>query len=108
MPKRMIAAVAGVLASLLWPAGVAAADGDAQRGLEKAREVCAHCHVVEEGGSGNAALPSFPAIAKDPATDDSRLRAWQSPPHPQMPQFGSLTEQDVADIVAYIESLETE
>lgn len=108
MPKRMIAAVAGVLASLLLPAGTAAADGDAKRGLEKSREVCALCHIVEENGSGNADLPTFPGIAEDPATDDSRLRAWLSVPHPQMPQFDSLTAQDVEDIIAYIESLKTE
>lgn len=83
----------------------AAADGDAGRGLEKSREVCALCHIVEEGGQGNASLPSFPSIARDPETDDSRLRAWLAVPHPQMPQFDSLTAQEVEDIIAYIESL---
>lgn len=85
-----------------------ASAADAEAGLEKSREVCALCHIVEEGGQGNAGLPTFINIANDPETDASRLRAWLAVPHPQMPQFDSLTAQDVENIIAYIESLKTE
>lgn len=106
MPRRLLFPGFAAAALLtLTPQATLAADGDAGRGLEKSRQVCALCHVVEEGGSGNASLPTFEGIAKDPATDAARLRAWQAAPHPQMPQFGSLSDQDVADIIVYIESL---
>lgn len=102
----LAALIAGVIFAL--PQVAAAADGNADRGLEKSREVCALCHIVEDGGQGNAGLPTFPGIAKDPETDAARLRAWLAVPHPQMPQFDSLTAQDVEDIIAYIESLKGE
>ena len=108
MQRFALAALAAPLSLILGAAQAGAADGDAQRGLEKSREVCALCHIVEEGGQGNADLPTFGNIANDPETDAARLRAWLAVPHPQMPQFDSLTPQDVEDIIAYIESLKTQ
>jgi mono/diheme cytochrome c family protein len=109
MLQRAVFLTSAVLAlGVALPQLASAADGDAKRGLEKSREVCALCHIVEEGGQGNAGLPTFIAIANDPATDAARLRGWLAVPHPQMPQFDSLTARDVEDIIAYIESLKTE
>ncbi len=105
MRRRILTAVIGVLTALALGPQALAADGDPGRGLEKSRQVCALCHVVEENGQGNASLPTFPGIARDPATNADRLRAWLAVPHPQMPQFDSLSTQDVEDIIAYIESL---
>ncbi|MEX0923451.1 MAG: cytochrome c [Rhodovibrionaceae bacterium] len=102
---RAYSTVLGLLLLLATTPASLAADGDAGRGLEKSRQVCALCHLVEEGGQGNASLPTFPGITQDPATDESRLRAWLAVPHPQMPQFDSLSAQDVEDIIAYIQSL---
>jgi mono/diheme cytochrome c family protein len=108
MQRFVPAALAATLFLAFGAGSASAADGDAQRGLEKSREVCALCHIVEESGQGNADLPTFANIANDPETDAARLRAWLAVPHPQMPQFDSLTPQDVDDIIAYIESLKTE
>lgn len=82
-----------------------AAAGDPQAGLELARQACAFCHVVEEGGRGSDAVPSFPAIAREAGDDIEALRSFTVQPHPQMPQFADLSERQLDDLVAHFRSL---
>lgn len=90
-------------ASLLLTATAQA--GDPQAGLELARQACAFCHLVEEGGRGSDAVPGFPTIAREAGDDIETLRAFTIQPHPQMPQFADLSERQVDDLIAYFRSL---
>ncbi len=78
--------------------------GDAARGLDIARQVCAHCHVVEEGGRGTDAVPSFRQVATQPGVTEAQLRGFLVDPHPRMPD-PQLTNQEVEDLVRYLDSL---
>lgn len=84
----------------------AALAADPRAGQELAREACAFCHVVEDGGRGSDAVPSFRAIAQEAGDGIDRLRAFTVEPHPQMPQFADLSERQVDDLIAYFRSLQ--
>lgn len=92
-----------ILVAVGLPATAAA--GDPQAGLALARQACAFCHVVEDGGRGSDAVPSFPAIARAAGEDVVALRAFTLQPHPQMPQFADLSERQLDDLIAYFRSL---
>lgn len=98
-----------VLATMAAGAGLlltaTAQAGDPQAGLELARQACAFCHLVEEGGRGSDAVPGFPTIASEAGDDIEALRAFTIQPHPQMPQFADLSERQVDDLIAYFRSL---
>lgn len=98
-----------VLATMAAGAGLllttTAQAGDPQAGLELARQACAFCHLVEEGGRGSDAVPGFPTIAREAGDDIEALRAFTIQPHPQMPQFADLSERQVDDLIAYFRSL---
>jgi len=100
---RRFAAMATITAGLTTTG--AAAAGDPQAGLELARQACAFCHVVEEGGRGSDAVPSFPSIAREAGDDIEALRSFTVQPHPQMPQFAELSERQVDDLIAHFRSL---
>jgi len=100
---RRFAAMATITAGLL-PTATAQA-GDPQAGLELARQSCAFCHVVEEGGRGSDAVPGFPTIARQAGDDIEALRAFTVQPHPQMPQFADLSEAQIDDLIAHFRSL---
>lgn len=78
----------------------------AARGLAAARRWCAGCHIVEAGQTRQAldAAPPFSEIARDPNMPPARLRGFLSNPHGRMPT-DALTRDDIAGLVAYIESL---
>ncbi|HLW26460.1 MAG TPA: cytochrome c [Kiloniellales bacterium] len=79
---------------------------DPQAGLQLAREACAFCHVVEDGGRGSDAVPSFRAIAREAGDNIASLRSFTVAPHPQMPQFADLSERQLDDLIAYFRSLQ--
>lgn len=93
--------VAGVLA-----AGAVNAQpllGDAERGRDMARTICAECHNIElspEVEKANAPR-SFTAIARDPVYTDQALRVFFSTPHFQMPDF-IFTREQQDDLIAYL------
>jgi len=92
------------LAAIVLPLKALASDPEA--GLQLARDFCAFCHVVEEGGRGSDAVPSFPAIARDAGPNIESLRRFTMAPHPQMPQFADLSEEQIENLMAYFKSLQ--
>lgn len=99
--------IAGILAAGLFAAAAqsAFAAGDHFNGKKLATLWCASCHVVaEDQASAMADVPTFAAIARDPLNTEERLSQFLADPHPVMPNM-SLTRNEVADIVAYIQTL---
>lgn len=94
-----------VLALLLTGLAPLTARPDAAAGERLARQWCANCHVV---GPGDAASPlpqgppSLRAAAQRLSADE--LRTWLTHPHGAMPDLG-LTRAEIADLIAYIETL---
>jgi mono/diheme cytochrome c family protein len=91
------------LALMALPPGAFAAD--AAKGEIIAKRWCAACHLVaSDQKQANSDAPSFAAIAqKKPSA--KTLAAFLTDPHPKMPDM-SLTRSEIADIVAYIKSLD--
>ena len=86
--------------------GPRAASTPDSRGREVAEAACAQCHAVAPGGT--SARPRAPGFAS-PAMQhtaglDGRVAALTQAEHTAMPPI-HLTAGQVADIVAYIESL---
>ncbi len=100
----VLGATVGVAVWAAPGAPSALAEGDTVAGLDVARQVCATCHVVEDAGQGSDAVPSFRTIANTPNMTDETLRALVIHPNPRMPD-PQLSNQEVANIVAYIKSL---
>jgi mono/diheme cytochrome c family protein len=100
-PARPIAA-----ALLLATAATAAPaqDTPAEVGLELSRAWCAHCHLVEPGGTAVDAGPPFESVANDPQNTEEGLRNWLADPHPPMPDL-SLGQAEIDAILAYLWTL---
>lgn len=106
IPGRRLSCALAALALLVPVTAAAQGAGDARNGVMLARNWCTGCHLVEPGGRGGDAVPSFMAIANDPKRSPSALRAWLTRPHPPMPNM-NLSRAEIEDIVAYLESLKT-
>jgi mono/diheme cytochrome c family protein len=109
MHSRYLAAAAAAGLVLSLPSSIALSQesrGDAGRGGNLARALCATCHVVSATSDGvaQAGIPSFPAIARHPGQTPERLAAIIILPHPPMPAV-QLTNTELRDIIAYIGSL---
>jgi mono/diheme cytochrome c family protein len=95
--------------AVLW-AGPALAAGSEQRdaspGETLAHSWCSECHSVARGDlkSPKPGVPSFTAIALQPSTSETSLRAFLTTPHPHMPNI-KLTATELNEIVVYILSL---
>ncbi|WP_296816666.1 cytochrome c [Brevundimonas sp.] len=80
------------------------------RGHEIAQARCATCHAVgRDGGSPDGEAPAFRDL---PATsrllfEDADLRSRMTTGHPVMPDV-ELSEAELADLTAYLRSLERE
>ena len=98
----MARAMLSVLLALV-AATPAFAAGDIAQGKKIAQRWCATCHVVSpEQTRASTDVPTFCDIAQRKSGE--QLRIFLIDPHPKMPDM-SLTRQEIADIVAYIESL---
>lgn len=103
-PLRLFVAVGTLLASL----GGAHAAGDAEEGHRLALLWCANCHVVDDAqATASADVPPFTAIANSEALTTESLSVFLADPHPVMPDM-DLSRSEIADIVAYIESLKSD
>jgi len=91
------------LALMAVPPGAFAAD--AAKGEIIAKRWCAACHLVaSDQKQANSDAPSFASVArKNPSA--KTLGAFLTDPHPKMPDM-NLTRSEIADIVAYIKSLD--
>jgi tetratricopeptide (TPR) repeat protein len=80
--------------------------GDARKGLDYARIVCAACHNVSESNapSPNSMAPSFKHVANLPGTSLAALTVWSRKPHSSMPNL-IVEPKDMDDVIAYILSL---
>jgi mono/diheme cytochrome c family protein len=77
---------------------------DAAKGEIIAKRWCAACHLVSpDQTQANSDAPSFAAIAKKKSS--KALTGFLTDPHPKMPDM-SLTRGEIADIVAYIGTLD--
>ena len=86
---------------------LAHAEGDALNGQSLAREWCARCHNVDQGGPFKLYPPSFASIAVYRSEDQVRSRIAFPPVHTIMPQIAYiLTPENIDDLVTYIVSLE--
>ena len=84
---------------------VVAAPADAVQGERLAKRWCASCHVVSADqmrGADN--VPTFSAIARNPAFDAHRIRQFLMNPHPKMPDM-MLTRDEARNLGAYIATL---
>ncbi len=81
--------------------------GDASKGRNYARRVCAECHAIlpSDTVSPNANAPTFKAVANTPGMTATALTAWFRSPHPTMPNL-IIDPSDKDDLIAYILSLQ--
>jgi mono/diheme cytochrome c family protein len=97
----MARAALAVLLSLLTAGPALAAD--IAQGEKIARRWCAACHVVAaDQTQASVAVPTFFNVAQ--RKSGQQLTTFLTDPHPKMPDM-SLTREEIADIVGYIESL---
>lgn len=80
--------------------------GNVRDGQAFSLEVCSECHVVSPGQNTPAtdAVPTFAAVAADPAITELSLRVFLQTPHAEMPNF-ILSRTQTDNIVSYILSL---
>ena len=98
------------------PAQAQGLPGDPDRGRAAAERWCADCHRLDPGDRRPSAVavprpaerdlavvevPSFQAVADDPAATGAALRAFLATPHAAMPDL-RLTHEQTDDVVAYI------
>ena len=81
--------------------------GNIAQGHDLAKTTCAECHRVEKGQESPklSAVKSFQDVANNPARTELSLRVFLKTPHRKMPNL-VLTEAEIDDIIAYIQSLE--
>src|SRR5262245_2143912 len=82
--------------------------GDLENGRRLSQQWCSECHVIsrDQTRAPNAAVPTWPSIADNPATTEFRLRAFFQTPHQNMPNI-ALTRGQMDDIITYILSLKS-
>ena len=92
------------IALAAFVASVPALAADIANGKRIAERWCASCHVVTpEQARGSADVPSFTAVAlKYP--DAKALATFLASPYPRMPNM-TLSQPEIADLVAYIRTL---
>jgi mono/diheme cytochrome c family protein len=98
MSRRLVFVVAAI-------PGMAFAQ-DVQHGQILATRWCANCHIVARNATTGRAdgIPTFPAIADNPATTNASLHRAMTAAHGRMPDF-SLTTREQDDLIAYVFSL---
>jgi mono/diheme cytochrome c family protein len=86
----------------------ARAAGDSSHGEKLAKEHCARCHDIAPNGAFKRYPPSFASIAAFRSEEQIYARIVFPALHSGMPEvaFYLLQPQQIADLVAYIVSLE--
>ncbi len=87
-------------------AGAQSYPGDVEAGRVLALKSCSSCHVVaaRQAPPSTDAVPTFAAIARDPAVTQTSLRVFLQSPHARMPDF-ILSRSEADDVISYILSL---
>ncbi len=106
--RALLAAMGGlgVAGLVVWlgsssPAGAGGASVEA--GADLAARWCAGCHVVSTSGAGQEQGPSFADIAA--RRNGQELRDFLSHPHARPMRGFTLTQREVEDVSAYIQTL---
>jgi mono/diheme cytochrome c family protein len=86
-----------------WTAS-AAERGNAEAGHELVNRSCVACHAPSGVSRGSDAAPPLSFLARDNKYRGAFVRGWLMNPHPPMPGI-PLSRQQIADIVAYLETL---
>ena len=103
MTKRIATLVLAAL--IVGPAS--AQEGNVTHGAEVAKNFCAKCHDISVNGPMKQHPPAFAAIARFRPEAQIRTSIWFPVLHDGMPQvINILNRQSVADLTAYILSLE--
>lgn len=102
MPKLI-----GLLSAwFILVAATQAGAADIADGKIIAERWCAACHLVSETqAKATDQAPPFMGLARMPGFDENKLAFLLLSPHPNMPTL-SLGRSEVADLAAYIRSLE--
>jgi len=120
--KAFFVGVAVAVAAAWLPVVALAGEGDAQAGRKLAAENCTRCHVVGDVNpyGGIDSTPKFHRLAKFDDYDDRFRTFYARRPHPMFVQieggeplsptaYGAapftITEQQIDDLMAYIEQL---
>ena len=98
--NRLLVTTLFAVAVLIPPA----AAQDVEAGRQIAKRWCSSCHEIGKAPVQNVVSPPFAAVARMPSTTTISLNAFLSTPHNRMPNY-SLTQQEIADVSAYILSL---
>ena len=103
--RRVVLGLAAWIACAVW-SSAQAATADPTAGRATATASCSGCHLVGDDAGQRVVegVPTFRAIARDPAMTESRLRGFLNKPHPPMPEI-SLTRREIDNLVSYIQSL---
>lgn len=99
-----IATFSSVLLLMTVAGSTAYAEGKADEGRRLAQKNCTPCHVIvtDDVETKFEIAPRFEELTKK---TEEQLRARLMMRHVMMPQFPTLTLQNVADISAYMKSL---
>lgn len=100
---KMFLAIPLIATALLAGAPVLA-EGSAESGKKLAQKNCTPCHVIvtDDVNTMFEIAPRFEELTRK---TEEQLRARLMMRHVMMPQFPTLTLQNVADISAYLKSL---
>lgn len=93
------------LVAVLCLSNSAQSADNAERGRLLAGQWCTSCHVVADDVPGGTVGPAFSAMVPLRGRTEQQLRGWLAAPHDPMPDF-NLSAREIADIVAYIVSLD--
>ena len=108
MLKVLPAVSAAFVAALLTSTAIQAQDAAVQRGYAFAQANCARCHAI--GRAGDSPLPKAPPFRtlhqRYPVENlVEALAEGIKTAHRAMPEF-ELDQQQIADLIAYLKSLE--
>lgn len=80
-----------------------------EKGQELAETFCSGCHItrVEQEGTAPVGPPTFSSIANKPGQTAEQIMGALVAPHPPMPDM-HLTNSEMQDIIAYLETLRTD
>jgi mono/diheme cytochrome c family protein len=96
-----------VLVVATLPAAAQQVIGNPDAGHELASKLCTSCHIVGTEREGSDVAPPFLVIARDPQLTLTALHGWVGPTHPMLRNL-SLSNQQIADINAYLDLLHGE